>query len=296
MLYEFDLRKQRHNLLATLDRRQEAYHDQVLVGPGEARSIVDPSQLAAFKHEGLAEKIQYDENRRKSCIDHFFDVDASAADIASGKAVERGDFATGSYEASIRRNPDRMQVLLSRKGNVWGIPLTLSKAITLSTGSDTVELGYRLEDLPDNFCQHLAIEFNFAGLPSRTTGRCFRIKMAWILDILELILISRKHLISASRMTGLTFRPPSTAVWQVMVDMPECGHFQSSRSVNQRVALNSFISRQSSCLTGLSHLMQVGAGKSLLTCRLLVLLKPPNHLIRQKKLVRVSKYLLWLSL
>ncbi|HBK74724.1 MAG TPA: hypothetical protein DDZ24_11000, partial [Planctomycetaceae bacterium] len=34
MLYEFDLRKQRHNLLATLDRRQEAYHDQVLVGPG----------------------------------------------------------------------------------------------------------------------------------------------------------------------------------------------------------------------------------------------------------------------
>ena len=112
--------------------------------------------------------------------------------------------------------------------------------------------------------------------------------MAWILDILELILISRKHLISASRMTGLTFRPPSTAVWQVMVDTPECGHFQSSRSVNQRVALNSFISRQSSCLTGLSRLMQVGAGKSLLSCRLLVLLKPPNHLIRQKISVRAS--------
>ena len=112
--------------------------------------------------------------------------------------------------------------------------------------------------------------------------------MAWILDILELILISRKHLISASKITGLTFRPPSTAVWQVMVDMPECGHFQSSRSVNQRVALNSFISRQSSCLTGLSHLMRVGAGKSLLSCRLLVLLKPPNHLIRQKKSVRAS--------
>lgn len=90
--------------------------------------------------------------------------------------MERGDFATGSYEASIRRNPDRMQVLLSRKGNVWGIPLTLSKAITLSAGSDTVEIGYRLEDLPENFCQHLAIEFNFAGLPAGTTGRCFRNK------------------------------------------------------------------------------------------------------------------------
>ena len=176
MLYELDLRKQRHNLLATLDRREEAYHAQVRVGPGKARSIIDSSQLATFKHEGLAEKIQYDSTRRKSCIDHFFDVDASAADIASGKAMERGDFATGSYEASIRRNPDRMQVLLSRKGNAWGIPLTLSKAITLSAGSNTVELGYRLEELPDNFCQHLAVEFNFAGLPSHSPGRCFRNK------------------------------------------------------------------------------------------------------------------------
>ena len=76
MLYEFDLRKQRHNLLATLDRRPEAYHDEVLVGPGNARSIIDPSQLATFKQEGLDKKIQYDTNRRKSCIDHFFDVDA----------------------------------------------------------------------------------------------------------------------------------------------------------------------------------------------------------------------------
>ncbi len=176
MLYEFDLRKQCHNLLATLDRRPEAYHDEVLVGPGKARSIIDPSQLATFKQEGLGEKIRYDTNRRKSCIDHFFDVNTSVADIISGSAMERGDFATGSYEARIRRNPNRMQILLSRKGNVWGIPLTLSKAITLSAGSDTVELGYRLENLPENFCQHLAIEFNFAGLPSGTAGRCFRNK------------------------------------------------------------------------------------------------------------------------
>ena len=70
--------------------------------------------VATFKHEGLSEKLRYDANRRKSLIDHFFDVDASSAAIVSGEAMERGDFATGSYEASIRRNPDRMQVLLSR--------------------------------------------------------------------------------------------------------------------------------------------------------------------------------------
>ncbi|MBT7729110.1 MAG: DUF1926 domain-containing protein [Planctomycetaceae bacterium] len=174
MVYEFDLRGQRHNILATLDRRLEAYHDQVRAGPGKARSIIDSSQQTTFKHKGLSEKLRYDNTRRKSLVDHFFDVDASSAAIVSGEAMERGDFATGAYEASIRRNPDRMQVLLSRAGNVWGIPFTLSKAITLSAGSDTVEIGYKLEDLPDDFCQHLAVEFNFAGLPAQAKGRCFK--------------------------------------------------------------------------------------------------------------------------
>jgi len=174
MLYELDLREQRHNLLATLDRRPEAYHEQVLAGPGKARSIIDASQLATFKQEGLERMVRYDTTRRKSLIDHFFDVDTTAVAVAAGEALERGDFATGAYEASIRRNPDRMQVLLTRTGNVWGIPLKLAKAVTLSAGSDTIEIGYRLEGLPADFCQHLAVEFNFAGLPAEAPGRCFR--------------------------------------------------------------------------------------------------------------------------
>lgn len=174
MLYELDLRHQRHNLLATLDRRPEAYHEQVLAGPGKARSIIDASQLATFKQEGLERMVRYDATRRKSLIDHFYDVDATAAAVAGGEAMERGDFATGFYEASIRRNPDRIQVLLTRVGNVWGIPLKLSKAVTLSAGSDTLEIGYKLEGLPADFCQHLAVEFNFAGLPADAAGRCFR--------------------------------------------------------------------------------------------------------------------------
>jgi hypothetical protein len=37
-----------------------------------------------------------------------------------------------------------------------------------------VEIGYKLEGLPPSFCQHLAIELNFAGLPAQAAGRCFR--------------------------------------------------------------------------------------------------------------------------
>jgi alpha-amylase len=173
MLYELDLRDQEHNLLATLDRRPEAYHEQVLAGPGVARSVVDASQLAKFKQEGLERMVRYDTSRRKSLVDHFWDVGVDTAAVVEGTALERGDFASGVYEASIRRNPGRIQVLLSRTGNAWGIPFTLSKAITLEAGSRSLEIAYKLEGLPRDFRQHLAIEFNFAGLPAQAAGRFF---------------------------------------------------------------------------------------------------------------------------
>lgn len=174
MLYELDLHPQRHNLLATLDRQPEAYHEQVRLGPGQARSIIDASQLATFKQEGLERMVRYDRFRRKSLVDHFFDLETGLEQVADGAAMERGDFASGIYEASIRRNPGRIQVLLSRAGNAWGIPFRMSKAITLDAASGVLELAYRLEDLPADFRQHLAVEFNFAGLPAQAEGRFFR--------------------------------------------------------------------------------------------------------------------------
>jgi hypothetical protein len=173
MLYELDFRDHAHNLLATLDRRPEAYHAQVLAGPGAARSIVDPSQTAKFKQEGLERMVRYDQGRRKSLVDHFWDVGVAAAAVVEGTAQERGDFAGGAYEASIRRNPERIQILMTRSGNVWGIPLTLSKAVTLEAGSRTLEIAYKLEGLPADFRQHFAVEFNFAGMPAGADGRFF---------------------------------------------------------------------------------------------------------------------------
>jgi len=166
MLYELDVRDTAHNLLATLDRRPEAYHDQVLAGPGNARSVVDATQPTKFKQEGLERMVRYDRSRRKSLVDHFFDVDTAAAAVMDGSAMERGDFAAGVYEASVRRNPDRIQVLLMKAGNAWGIPFTLSKAVTLEAGSRTLEIAYKLAGLPSDFRQHLAVEFNFAGMPA----------------------------------------------------------------------------------------------------------------------------------
>ena len=173
MLYELDIKPARHNLLATLDRRREAYHAQVLAGPGAARSVVDASQQAVFKQEGLERLVHYDRFRRKSLIDHFYDLDVSAAAIAEGEAMERGDFAQGCYTARLRRDPDRIELELTKAGNAWGIPFQLTKTIALAADSQTLEIDYRLEGLPADCRHHLAVEFNFAGMPADAAGRFF---------------------------------------------------------------------------------------------------------------------------
>jgi len=173
-LYELDVRSICHNLLATLARRPEAYHRKVVSGAkkqgGAAASIHD---RVVFKQPGLEQRLGYDEYLRHSLVDHFYDNDTSLQDIAGGQARERGDFVHGAYEAKVRRNPDRIQVQLARSGNAWGIPLRITKGVTLAAGSGTLAIAYYIEGLPQGRPLHFAVEMNFAGLPAGQADRYF---------------------------------------------------------------------------------------------------------------------------
>ena len=173
-LYELDVRSIHHNLLATMTRGPEAYHRKVLAGSnqgdGDCASIHD---RVVFKQEGLDQLVRYDAYRRKCLVDLFFDPDVSHEQVASGHAHQLGDFAQGVYDAKVRRNPDRVQVQLTREGNVAGTPVRIIKAITLSAGSSVFEIAYRLENLPQDHPLHFGVEMNFAGLPSGADDRYF---------------------------------------------------------------------------------------------------------------------------
>jgi alpha-amylase len=173
-MYELDCRAIRHNLLATLARRPEAYHRKVAAGSnaghGEVASIHD---RVVFKQEGLDRQLQYDQNLRKSLLDHFFDNEATLDMVARGQAAERGDFLAGIYEARVRRNPDRIQVLMIREGMAAGLPVRITKGVTLNSGSPLLEIAYMLEGLPRDRTLHFGVEFNFAGLPAGADDRYF---------------------------------------------------------------------------------------------------------------------------
>jgi alpha-amylase len=172
-MYELDVRAICLNLLASLARREEAYHQKVRAGAhaanGEVASIHD---RVVFKQQGLEGKLQYDQNVRKSLLDHFYDRDVKLAQVASGEAMERGDFATGVYETRLRRGAQRIQIVLSRRGNAWGLPFRITKTVELEAGSPEIVIAYDLEDLPREPL-HFGIEFNFAGLPAGAKDRYF---------------------------------------------------------------------------------------------------------------------------
>lgn len=173
-IYELDVRGISHNLLATLQRRPESYHRKVLAGPSvDDENVASIHDRVVFKQADLDQRLHYDAFARKSLMDHFYDNEATLEAVSRGEAMERGDFVELPFEAKLRRGNDRVQVQMRRDGNAWGIPITLTKAVTLIAGSDRLSITYLLENLPPGEPLHFAIEMNFAGLPSGADDRYF---------------------------------------------------------------------------------------------------------------------------
>ena len=172
-MYELDVRSICHNLLATLARREEAYHTKVRAGEGEGGDVASIHDRVVFKQAELDQRLQYDPTPRKSLLDHFYDNEITPEQVAAGEAIERGDFLQGVYDARVRRNPERIQVQMSRQGNAWGIPLTITKGVALESGGTTLQIAYLIEGLPQDRPLHFAVEMNFAGLPSGADDRYF---------------------------------------------------------------------------------------------------------------------------
>jgi alpha-amylase len=173
-LYELDVRAISHNLLATLTRREEAYHESVRGGERDVETeVASIHDRVIFKQAGLDQRLQYDDYRRKSLVDHFYWNDVSLDAIVASNYQETGDFVTGAFEAKLRRNPDRMQLQLSREGHVSGRPVKITKGLTLDAGGHSLEIGYRIDGLPPDECVHFGVEFNLAGLPAGIDDRFF---------------------------------------------------------------------------------------------------------------------------
>lgn len=173
-LYELDVRTICHNLGATFMRRPEAYHEKIVEGANQSKTnVASISNKVIFKQPGLENCLQYDNHPRKSLVDHFYEDRPSLEQVRLNEAKEVGGFVSGIYEAKIRRAADRVQVQMSRQGNVLGHDIKVTKGVTLVTRSTSLEIVYLLENLPVDVPFLFGVEFNFAGLPSGASDRYF---------------------------------------------------------------------------------------------------------------------------
>lgn len=172
-LYELDVRRIECNLLATLARRPEIYHETIVQhSQGQARA---PGQdRVIVKQAGLEQQLQYDPYLRKALIDHFYEPGVTVEHLAALRETELGDFVTGRYEYETDREGDEARLTLRRAGQVDGRSVRITKAVTLRAGADALRFRYVLDGLPRQGPRlHFAVEFNFAGMAAGADDRYF---------------------------------------------------------------------------------------------------------------------------
>ncbi|MBL8820479.1 MAG: DUF1926 domain-containing protein [Planctomyces sp.] len=177
-IYELDVRNIAVNALATLNRRPEAYHQRILDwakrdSTKETVKLASISEEVKFKQPDLDKKIAFDTWPRKMLVDHFFRPLLKSDEFRRGDGL-MGDFATGTYEAFVRRTDSRIAVELRRSGRVGDLEGEVRKIIVMSVDRpNELLIQYQLTGFPRRMPLHFGVELNFAAMPGHADDRYF---------------------------------------------------------------------------------------------------------------------------
>ncbi len=182
-LFECDYKPKSLNLLDTMTRRQEAYHQKLIElkekqeshTPSNTMSIHD---MVTTKEPGLEERLKYDWYRRVSLIDHFLSPGTSLENFANCEYQEAGDFVLAPYAFQKQQIEDLATVQFLREGlvqdNGSARKIRLSKRINIPARENELEISYHIKNLADQpAALWFAVEFNFALLAGHAPDRYY---------------------------------------------------------------------------------------------------------------------------
>ncbi|MBN1407302.1 MAG: DUF1926 domain-containing protein [Calditrichaceae bacterium] len=165
-IYELDYKPVSKNILDTMTRRPEAYHNKLknAVSPGE-----DPGKTASIhdivfaKEANLVDKLHYDFYDRKALIDHFIDPGLSLDDFAASRYKEQGNFVEELYSLDKKQISNaKVIVELSRTGDVLGRQVSIKKSIMVDDSTGTLKITYHLKNQSEESINtRFGVEFNF---------------------------------------------------------------------------------------------------------------------------------------
>ncbi|MEK7331761.1 MAG: alpha-amylase/4-alpha-glucanotransferase domain-containing protein, partial [Nitrospirota bacterium] len=129
-LVELSIKSRQVNTLDILTRRPEAYHSKILEttqnDAGETKTIHDRFFV---KEEGLLDCLVYDNYRRMSLLDHFFDYNIKLNDLIRSEYDEKGDFIGSPYHLEQIKKKGDTGVSLSREGIASGCRVKIDKTV-----------------------------------------------------------------------------------------------------------------------------------------------------------------------
>lgn len=181
-IYEWDFRPKCINVINTLMRRPEGYHQKIL-NLSEKEIVADQKVVKSIhdiqnlRQEGLEKLLIYDKYSRNCLLDHFFHPSMTLEDFTSSQYVELGNFINKPYQANIAKDNKSLNIALSREGRINSFgEIAVSKTLKLFSGETVIKITYdiinKTKTLLDTIC---AIEWNFNLLSGYSDDRYFLI-------------------------------------------------------------------------------------------------------------------------
>ena len=175
-IVELDVVEKGFNLLMTLNRRLETYHEK-LTSPGEKKSTGPASihDSTQSKEEGLDKILFYDKYPRKSLVDHILGSEATAEKFLRAELDELADFSRAEYKADTGGEALGPVTLTSRREGKSGgnYNLEIEKRLTFAEPGSML-VAYRLTNhaqVEASF--RLGVEFNLAMLAGNAPDRYY---------------------------------------------------------------------------------------------------------------------------
>lgn len=185
-LLEMDDRSKAFNILGTLTRRREGYHqkileawDQTLRNRNSGAEVKTIHEIFDSKEEGLDQYLFFDEYRKASFLDHFVREPMDLESFRRNQYQEEGDFMEGIYEMEVRRKGRRQEVLFSRSGalsqNGKKDPIKIEKCFSMLTHQPLVKAAYQISYSGEKRKTNFGIEFNINLLAGDAPDRYYSI-------------------------------------------------------------------------------------------------------------------------
>jgi len=159
-IVELDYKPKLLNIVNTLTRRPEAYHEDLTKG----------KKVIRVKENNLSRVLVYDKYKKCFLTEHFLSSNTTIGNFAKGTFKELGDFVSGPYQHKLKQGTDNISLLLEREGSVLAEPsskkplsIKISKTLELESNKPSLKVAYKLRNKSASQAKlWFGVEFNMS--------------------------------------------------------------------------------------------------------------------------------------